>query len=283
MSYVDKISVDGLVYDVQDTNTKAKVNDIERDLNALEVVVDGVGAKVGSGNLSTTSQTIVGGVNENKSDIDNVNSVIGSEELATTSQTLKGAINELDSAISELGESASSGSGEYISKDWGNATGVLKINGEYTHDNPGSLYVGRGHEGGQGSVAIGNTCKPGVNTIAMGYLCNNFGYNSLCGGTNNSIGVNVDNSIVFGSYCEALSSNQFVQGKYNIRDNANNYAHIVGNGTYDANKGTIYSNAYTLDWQGNGWFAGDVKIHDGDGNEYSLLDIVQRVIALENA
>jgi hypothetical protein len=33
------------------------------------------------------------------------------------------------------------------------------------------------------------------------------------------------------------------------------YAHILGNGTKDAR-----SNAHTVDWHGNGWFAGEVKI-----------------------
>ena len=42
----------------------------------------------------------------------------------------------------------------------------------------------------------------------------------------------------------------------NSLNNINNYAHIVGNGTSD----TARSNAHTLDWQGNAWFAGDVYI-----------------------
>ena len=47
-------------------------------------------------------------------------------------------------------------------------------------------------------------------------------------------------------------NNQHVQGKYNIEDTIS--AHIVGNGTeYNAR-----SNAHTLDWSGNAWFAGDV-------------------------
>ena len=54
-----------------------------------------------------------------------------------------------------------------------------------------------------------------------------------------------------GSYTTASSENQHVQGKYNIEDTKNKYAHIVGNGT-DSTK----SNAHTLDWNGNAWFAG---------------------------
>ena len=54
-----------------------------------------------------------------------------------------------------------------------------------------------------------------------------------------------------GYYTTASSQNQHVQGKYNIEDTENKYAHIVGNGT-DSTK----SNAHTLDWNGNAWFAG---------------------------
>ena len=60
----------------------------------------------------------------------------------------------------------------------------------------------------------------------------------------------------------AQSSHQHVQGKYNIVDSYANYAHIVGNGT-DANH---RSNAHTLDWNGNAWYAGDIRI---GGKNYS--------------
>ena len=46
---------------------------------------------------------------------------------------------------------------------------------------------------------------------------------------------------------------QHVQGKYNIENI--NYAHIVGNGASNSQR----SNAHTLDWQGNAWFAGNVE------------------------
>lgn len=48
---------------------------------------------------------------------------------------------------------------------------------------------------------------------------------------------------------------QHVQGKYSKLDINNIYAHIVGNGT-SASK---LSNAHTLDWSGNAWFAGTVE------------------------
>lgn len=62
----------------------------------------------------------------------------------------------------------------------------------------------------------------------------------------------------------ASSDYQHVQGQYNIEDAENKYAHIVGNGEYNAR-----SNAHTLDWDGNAWFSGNVFVggteqDDGD-------------------
>ena len=54
----------------------------------------------------------------------------------------------------------------------------------------------------------------------------------------------------------ASNSYQHVQGKYNIEDTENKYAHIVGNGG-----GSIRSNAHTLDWNGNAWYQGNVTIN----------------------
>lgn len=58
-----------------------------------------------------------------------------------------------------------------------------------------------------------------------------------------------------GCFTEAASQYQHVQGKYNVVDSKGVYAHIVGNGTGKNNR----HNAYTLDWQGNAWFAGEVQ------------------------
>ena len=52
---------------------------------------------------------------------------------------------------------------------------------------------------------------------------------------------------------------QHVQGIFNKEDTENKYAHIVGNGTSngtDINR----SNAHTLDWDGNAWYQGDIRV-----------------------
>lgn len=57
----------------------------------------------------------------------------------------------------------------------------------------------------------------------------------------------------------AIGEYQHVQGKYNVE--SSEYAHIVGNGVSEDN----YSNAHTLDWDGNAWFAGDVYVGSTSG------------------
>lgn len=66
---------------------------------------------------------------------------------------------------------------------------------------------------------------------------------------------------------------QHVQGRRNIEDNDNRYAHIVGNGSFTIVEGPDgeqipfedYSNAHTLDWAGVPWFAGDRVMLGGTG------------------
>lgn len=69
----------------------------------------------------------------------------------------------------------------------------------------------------------------------------------------------------------AAGDNQHAQGKYNIEDTANKYAHIVGNGTTDTKR----SNAHTIDWDGNAWFAGTVEgtaliLSSPDGSRWQI-------------
>lgn len=52
-----------------------------------------------------------------------------------------------------------------------------------------------------------------------------------------------------------------VQGKYNYDIYNMDIAHIVGNGESDDTR----SNAHTLDWEGNAWFAGDVYVGSTSG------------------
>ena len=97
----------------------------------------------------------------------------------------------------------------------------------------------------------------GEKTTASGYVSHAEGNGAIASGTGSHVEGYVAKAS--GSYShaegfltEASGENQHVQGKYNIADTTN--AHIVGNGSSNSNK----SNAHTIDWSGNAWFAGDV-------------------------
>ena len=80
------------------------------------------------------------------------------------------------------------------------------------------------------------------------------GYNTIASG---------QTSHTEGTGTFASGNNQHVQGRYNLKDldenqkATNKYAHIVGNGNSDSNR----SNAHTLDWNGNAYYAGDVYVN----------------------
>ena len=81
-----------------------------------------------------------------------------------------------------------------------------------------------------------------------------------------------------GSFTTASSNYQHVQGKYNIEDKSNKYAHIVGNGK----SGMERSNAHTLDWQGNGWYAGKLSQEGTPTEDKDLVTKKYADASLEN-
>ena len=119
----------------------------------------------------------------------------------------------------------------------------------------GSLSMNRksGSSEGISSTTLGyNNSASGVYAYAEGYNTSSSGYAS------HSEGVGTRTS----------RQAQHVQGRYNVLDTDasthGKYAHIVGNGTAL----TACSNAHTLDWSGNAWFAGEVKV-GGSGQDDS--------------
>jgi hypothetical protein len=118
---------------------------------------------------------------------------------------------------------------------------------------------------GSNSHAEGmSTTASGLGSHAEGKMTTASGSNSHAEGYNTIASKNFSHAE--GSWTIAAGNNQHVQGRYNVEDTEGKYAHIVGNGEEGAP-----SNAHTLDWDGNAWFAGDVK--DGKGN---VLDNAQK-------
>lgn len=87
------------------------------------------------------------------------------------------------------------------------------------------------------------------------------GYNTLASGDYSHAEGSLTKALGYDSHAEGVytianADSQHVQGKYNINDEEKIYAHILGNGvSVDAR-----SNAFTVDWDGNGWFSGNLKI-----------------------
>lgn len=110
------------------------------------------------------------------------------------------------------------------------------------------------HAEGNASKATNTSAHAeGFNTTASGVQSHAEGARTVASGSN---------SHAEGSDTIAKGDAQHAQGKFNIEDTANKYAHIVGNGTSD----TARSNAHTVDWNGNGWFLGDVYV-GGSGQD----------------
>ena len=125
--------------------------------------------------------------------------------------------------------------------------------------------------------ALSATNPVGSGTFSMGRKDGTaVGTNSFCLGTDVTASANYSHAEGSGtvakgtySHAEGLGTiaagiQSHVQGAYNQEDTSKvdrttgrkRYAHIVGNGTADTKR----SNAHTVDWSGNAWFAGDVTV-----------------------
>lgn len=124
----------------------------------------------------------------------------------------------------------------------GQARGSIRSIGAYdTTINPLGPYA---QAFGSGTIASGEySHAEGAGPKASGAASHAEGYSTTASG---------QTSHAEGRTTIAQGNNQHVQGKYNIADTTS--AHIVGNGSDSSNR----SNAHTLDWNGNAWFAGDV-------------------------
>lgn len=117
------------------------------------------------------------------------------------------------------------------------------------------------HAEGMATKASGRySHAEGKETKAEGYQSHSEGFKTTAKGDHSHAEGSLTSATRTGAHAEGLwtiasSSYQHVQGQYNIEDTTGTYAHIVGNGTKEASR----SNAHTLDWSGNAWYAGTVE------------------------
>ena len=137
----------------------------------------------------------------------------------------------------------------------------------------------RSHAEGNSTTALGDSSHAeGGGTTASGTVSHAEGDNTTASGTT---------SHAEGWGTTAQGNNQHVQGKFNIADTTS--AHIVGNGSPSKR-----SNAHTLDWSGNAWFAGDVYTGSTSGTnkddgskklatEEYVINLVGGILSINNA
>lgn len=139
-----------------------------------------------------------------------------------------------------------------------------------------------GYSGGQiYYITVAETLDPEYSVNREYRIYNHsraYGDGSHCEGElNTSYGIashsEGSNNVSFSNYshaegrCTIASSEaQHVQGRYNIEDTTDTYAHIVGNGWSNGSR----SNAHTLDWNGNGWYAGKLTVGSAPTNNMDV-------------
>lgn len=164
-------------------------------------------------------------------------------------------------------------------------------NNSHAEGNNTKASGGGSHAEGWNTNASGNNSHAeGSSTTASGYVSHAEGDSTKASGSNShaegyftqALG---DNSHTEGMYTVASSDYQHVQGKYNIADTTT-YADIIGNGSSDTER----SNAYTLDWNGNAWYAGDVYVGSTSGTnkdegskKLATEEVVLEVVSTEQA
>ena len=141
--------------------------------------------------------------------------------------------------------------------------GATTASGDNSHAEGNKTTASENNSHAEGSVttASGNTSHAeGYITTASGAFSHAEGEGTMASGDNSHAeGSNTtasgDNSHAEGFNTKASGKYSHVQGKYNIDDTDEKYADIVGNGT----SASARSNAHTLDWEGNAWYAGTVE------------------------
>lgn len=135
--------------------------------------------------------------------------------------------------------------------------------GDFSHaegDNTIASASGTHAEGGNTTASGNNSHAEGASTKASGMCAHAEGSTTTASGVNSHAEGDYTTASGASSHAEGYGSKassqfQHVQGKYNIEDTNRRYAHIVGNGVGDAKR----SNAHTLDWKGNSWYAGKLS------------------------
>lgn len=266
-NYYTKQQIDAMLEEV-DGDIEQLFNMLEVDYATIELVEEKIAA-IPSPDLSNYAT---------KDEIPDVSNFATKDEIpdayelpTATTEALGGVMVDGESII--IAEDGTiSGAGKILNKNSTNGRYSVNLTGESNNKTNSEATVvagayntcngvygfvtGQSNTGNSDLIFIaGRGCTVGgMLGFAQGDYHSISGYRGVAMG--DSCVVGGQNAFAHGYGSKASSKNQFVHGKYNVDDTAETYAHIVGNGTDNSTR----SNAYTLDWDGNAWFAGDVKI-----------------------
>lgn len=147
-------------------------------------------------------------------------------------------------------------------------------------ENSSGTAIGNGSSAGAGGAAVGLNAKAGHGGSAFGNTAEATGYGSFAGPNAEAKG---GWSVALGSRTIASSDEQCALGYNNKEDSDGKYVFIVGNGiketTTSEETWQPRSNAHTLDWDGNAWYAGDVYIGGTSQDDARKLATVEDVLA----
>jgi len=149
--------------------------------------------------------------------------------------------------------------------------------GSYSHAE-GNITTASGsgsHAEGSATIASGDySHAEGEQTTAFGNISHAEGANTVASGAGSHAEGYDTSAIGFISHTEgagtiASGDYQHVQGKYNIEDTENKYAHIVGNGESK----NARSNVHTVDWNGLGWFKDGLKVGGTSQDDSNAVEV----------
>jgi hypothetical protein len=279
MSFAD----DEMVYVYDGTTHAAFAGDIAVYVgtnNDTAIDSDDDGWCVLTTNEAVIRNPVKAGSKSNSAVIGNRATAIGMNSIAYGTATAKGNLSLAGGGKSEangtgsiaIGNAAKTNSSYCVAlgnRSEANA-GYSVALGFYTKTEGAKAIAAGNHSeaNGDSSVAIG------YYSIADGDQSAAFGYETYAGG---------DYSLATGMNTSANGDVQFVSGRYNKKDEKNKFAVIVGNGEDEDVKdedGNIItqnrSNAYTLNWEGDAWYAGRVKVGRSTTDEDEDLVLVSK-------
>jgi len=247
-NYYTKTQTDNLLDDKADSSDiPTKVSDLTNDV--------GYSTFSGSYNDLTNKPTIPTKTSDLTNDsgfVDNTYHDSSKQDTLVSGTNIK-TINN----TSLLGSGNISISGGISNLEDGTETGSLQQIGNNEASGSYSFAIGYNstarddYSHAEGNDTLANAVAAhaeGISTMANGDYSHAEGNGAVAGG---------EGSHVEGYHTMAGSDYQHISGKYNIVDAHDVYAQIVGNGTSHVNR----SNAYTLDWDGNGIFAGSLTMN----------------------